>query len=621
MALSPLVPEIARARREQASPREIAQLIRGAEITRDPVEFKVLTGALIPDRRAAADGEEDGEAQPTVLGTTSSTDIDLYGTRMKPAALESMRRSAQDNLTLFLNHDYTIPESIFGSVLDATKRRRKGEDGQSFTDLDILAGVATANPRAMDCYEHIKRKVKLGFSIGALILDWQWETPEGEKIDVDPDDWWAMFFGPTDDAVMAILDVLLVEASLVGVPANRRSWVQNAARAIRAAGRSLAAHRTAGGIIVPTTSTRAKDDKDEQDEAREAQRKREETCGIAPKEGGNVTCPSEYESFADKESWWGDWTNYKFPLDTKAHADNAASRIEDEDVRSEYTAKEQDIIKEHIEKRQAEFGEDDDQETAEDGVRADDLATSAVSDAGAGRSVAALEARLGYDAPRAEPATAPVPAAGVTPPAATSDPVPTGAVRAAGAATTEPTAAIAVADVLRRALDLALATRAGGEYSAENAGMLCAAHDAIAHALNMRCCGMDGCDGHAGERDYSDRAGDDADGDGIPDDEDPADAARMLDLRAEIAAARHLRDEARAEYQTLCVARDAATLELAQAQVALRTAEATPLGRPTQRARPIDPRNVKTLSADELAALPYEDALARIAELRAADQA
>jgi hypothetical protein len=84
-------------------------------------------------------------------------------------------------------------------------------------DLEVL--LNETNPRAVQTYDAVEAGVKLGVSIGALIKDWH---PR------DPKDTWGW------DG-MVINDVELLEASIVGIPANPRSWVTNAVKSLQAA--------------------------------------------------------------------------------------------------------------------------------------------------------------------------------------------------------------------------------------------------------------------------------------------------------------------------------------------------------------------------------------------------
>lgn len=95
-------------------------------------------------------------------------------------------------------------------------------------------------------------------------------------------------------------------------------------------------------------------------EDKDAQEARSKKYGIGIKDGGNVTKPGKYSSLSDDD--FADPVNYSYPVDTKAHADNAASRFGDEDNRAVYTKAEQAIIDDRIAAAQKKFGEDKDDE-------------------------------------------------------------------------------------------------------------------------------------------------------------------------------------------------------------------------------------------------------------------
>lgn len=92
------------------------------------------------------------------------------------------------------------------------------------------------------------------------------------------------------------------------------------------------------------------------DDDKKAQEARAKKYGIGIKDGGAVTKPAKYASLSDDD--FADPTNYAYPLDTKAHADNAAARFGDPDNRSVYTKDEQAIIDKRIAAAQKKFGED-----------------------------------------------------------------------------------------------------------------------------------------------------------------------------------------------------------------------------------------------------------------------
>lgn len=141
----------------------------------------------------------------------SSNANDLVGDAMSQKALRQMESSAKGT-TVFLNHKYTIPEDVFGSVKGATLQKMMvdGEDGEVLClvfDID----VAEANPRAVKTHElMLEEKSKLGASVTVLVLD-ATERKDGTRI---------------------LDDVAYLEVSVVGIPCNRQSWVMAASKAI-----------------------------------------------------------------------------------------------------------------------------------------------------------------------------------------------------------------------------------------------------------------------------------------------------------------------------------------------------------------------------------------------------
>jgi len=70
---------------------------------------------------------------------------------------------------------------------------------------------------------------------------------------------------------------------------------------------------------------------------RQAQLERAQKYGIAPKEGGNLTKPSEYESIPEDQ--FADPTNYRYPID-KEHVDAALKYFNQPDNRRDYSHEE-----------------------------------------------------------------------------------------------------------------------------------------------------------------------------------------------------------------------------------------------------------------------------------------
>jgi HK97 family phage prohead protease len=144
-------------------------------------------------------------------GIASSTVKDRHGDTMSPSALVDMERSANNNLTIFLNHSYTVPEDVAGHVERAIIRSHPQDP--DIHDLALDIAINMSNQRAKDAWAAINDGTQLGLSIGAMI-------PEG---------------GAERDRKSGsyqINHVELLETSLVGVPANPRSWVEYAVKSL-----------------------------------------------------------------------------------------------------------------------------------------------------------------------------------------------------------------------------------------------------------------------------------------------------------------------------------------------------------------------------------------------------
>lgn len=170
-------------------------------------EFTIFSGILKASR--AADG------RMRLHGIASSTTKDLHGDTMSPSAIEDMETAANNNLTIFLNHSYEVPEDVAGSVEAARMKTRGVSDlGDPNHDLDMDILINDANPRAVQAFEAIERGTKLGLSIGALIPEGGARKEKGGAYVID--------------------HIQLLETSLVGIPANPRSWIEYAVKSLRA---------------------------------------------------------------------------------------------------------------------------------------------------------------------------------------------------------------------------------------------------------------------------------------------------------------------------------------------------------------------------------------------------
>ena len=170
-------------------------------------KFKIYTGML----RAYETKSADGTTRKRLKTTASSTIKDLAGDEIQLPAIEKAAAAARDNMTIFLNHSYDVPEDVLGSCEDAQVIQRGVDgDGNAIIDLDFDIGVNEINPRAIQAWESINSGVKLGTSIGAIVRHATKKKGGGLLID----------------------DLDLLEASLVGIPANPRSWVQYAVKGL-----------------------------------------------------------------------------------------------------------------------------------------------------------------------------------------------------------------------------------------------------------------------------------------------------------------------------------------------------------------------------------------------------
>jgi HK97 family phage prohead protease len=184
---------------------------------RHDLDFKLYTNAL------KAYQNDSGEMY--VSGTTSSTIRDLHGDEMTTDALKSMADTAKQNMTIWLNHNYNVPEDLFGSVTDARIVKRVDETtGEEVYDLDIDIKVCPEdeNPEALRTYKAIKRGVRLGLSIGARVEQASKKKDKNTGVDT-----------------YVIERIRLLESSVVGIPANQRSYLQNAVKSLRARGEEI----------------------------------------------------------------------------------------------------------------------------------------------------------------------------------------------------------------------------------------------------------------------------------------------------------------------------------------------------------------------------------------------
>jgi phage head maturation protease len=160
--------------------------------------------------------DENGVTKRYFRTTASSSVVDAHDDEFTPRCVEKMASQANGSgMSIFLNHEYRIPEDLFGTTTEAVAIKRASADGASMvTDMDLIGFINEANPRARETADALEGGARLGVSIGARIKDYR---PRDEK---DPMGGWI------------IDDVELKETSIVGMPANPRSWVHYATKAI-----------------------------------------------------------------------------------------------------------------------------------------------------------------------------------------------------------------------------------------------------------------------------------------------------------------------------------------------------------------------------------------------------
>lgn len=237
--------------------------------------FKVFTGPM-----QAYTASVGGVERKFIKTTASSTVTDRKGHEFDVRALQKMGQAAP-GMTIFLNHEYQVPEDLFGTVSEALARHNGFDSDQNAVwDLDLDVMVNESNPRAVQAWEAYQNGVRMGVSVGVIVKEW-----EKSKKDAD---------------IMKILDVDFLEASIVGIPANPRTWVQGAVKSITAYSAAKAdgtletldllddlAHaeivdESDGEPVdpplgVPVLSTEPTDTEDDGDEEREAEESSEPT--------------------------------------------------------------------------------------------------------------------------------------------------------------------------------------------------------------------------------------------------------------------------------------------------------------------------------------------------------
>jgi hypothetical protein len=194
-----------------------AATLESIKTSEDALRLNLPTFKFFSDIELFEQKDASGASVKRFKLTASSNGVDLVGDVMSRKSLDSMKASAPGT-TVFLNHQYSVPEDVFGRVqkADLVKRSMMPEGGsvpEEMLCLDFEGDVEVENPRAVKTVGYMERGTKLGASVTVLILD-RSDAKDGTRI---------------------IEDVKYLEVSIVGIPCNRQSWVHAASKALKRA--------------------------------------------------------------------------------------------------------------------------------------------------------------------------------------------------------------------------------------------------------------------------------------------------------------------------------------------------------------------------------------------------
>lgn len=166
-------------------------------------DFAVMTGAMTPAKRDDGSDLVSANGVPVLSMVGSSTIQDLQGDYMAMSALQDMA-NVPDNLTIFLNHSYDLPDDVFGGLYGSPAINVS----KNIAEVGLKVETELDNPPAAKTFNMIVNKGRrFGCSVGCAVLDWDFDD---------------------DDGSVVIKRVYVVEWSVVGIPANQRCWVENA---------------------------------------------------------------------------------------------------------------------------------------------------------------------------------------------------------------------------------------------------------------------------------------------------------------------------------------------------------------------------------------------------------
>ena len=149
--------------------------------------------------KAYTEKDEAGNEIRFIRGVASDDQIDRQGERFSTRAVQRMVETAKQNLTLFGDHNHSW-ENTLGHIADA-----KFNDGA----FEVVCQLESeeAQPKVKQLWAKLKSKTRLAFSIGGRVLKVIAEEVNGQTVRV-------------------LDDLELLEISVVGIPANPRTWLE-----------------------------------------------------------------------------------------------------------------------------------------------------------------------------------------------------------------------------------------------------------------------------------------------------------------------------------------------------------------------------------------------------------
>lgn len=149
--------------------------------------------------KAYTEKDEAGNEIRFIRGVASDDQIDRQGERFSTRAVQRMVETAKQNLTLFGDHNHSW-ENTLGHIVDA-----KFNDGA----FEVVCQLESeeAQPKIKQLWAKLKSKTRLAFSIGGRVLKVIAEEVNGQTVRV-------------------LDDLELLEISVVGIPANPRTWLE-----------------------------------------------------------------------------------------------------------------------------------------------------------------------------------------------------------------------------------------------------------------------------------------------------------------------------------------------------------------------------------------------------------